>query len=202
MIHFAEPYFAYGVAVVGGVAAGLVFLARFRRKTMNRFGDKKLSLFTARSFSRRGFIWRESLLVGVVLFSVVALARPRWGFDWQEVRREGLDILVAVDTSKSMLTEDVKPNRLERAKLAVKDLLKKLQGDRVGLIAFAGDAFLSCPLTSDYSGFLLSLDDLNTATIPRGGTNLGQAIQEVLKGYAQVPARYKVVVILTDGESW
>ena len=201
MIHFAKPYFANGIAIVGLVALGLLFLARLRRKTMNRFGEKKLSLFTARSFSHRQFIWRESMLVAVVLLAVVALARPQWGFDWQEVRHEGLDILVAIDTSNSMLTEDVKPNRLERAKLAVKDLLKKLKGDRVGLIAFAGDAFLACPLTSDYGGFRLSLDDLNTGTIPRGGTDLGLAIREAFKGYAQVPARYKVVVILTDGES-
>ncbi len=201
MIHFAKPYFANGIVLVGLVAAGLYFLARVRRKTMNRFGEKKLSLFTARSFSLRRFIWRESLLVAAVFFVVMALARPQWGFDWQEVRHEGLDILVAIDTSKSMLTEDVKPSRLERAKLAVKDLLKKLKGDRIGLIAFAGDAFLSCPLTSDYGGFTLSLDDLNTGTVPRGGTNFAQAIREALKGYDQIPSRYKVVVILTDGES-
>jgi Ca-activated chloride channel family protein len=130
------------------------------------------------------------------------LARPQWGFEWQDVRKEGLDIFIAIDTSKSMLTEDVKPNRLQRTKLAVKDLLKKLKGDRVGLIAFAGDAFLVCPLTTDYGGLLLTLDDLSTSTVPRGGTDIGQAIQEALRGYEDVPARYKVVVILTDGENW
>ncbi|MEI8011450.1 MAG: VWA domain-containing protein [Candidatus Omnitrophota bacterium] len=106
-----------------------------------------------------------------------------------------------MDTSKSMLTADVKPNRLQRAKFAVKDLLKKLHGDRAGLIAFSGNAFLTCPLTTDYAGFLLSLDDLNVQTIPRGGTNIASAIEEALKGYSDVPAQYKVVVILTDGES-
>ncbi len=202
MIHFANPFYFNGIFVVAAVAAMILLLAKFRRKTINQFGEKKLSLFTARSFSNRRFIWKEVLIVVVFLFSVFALIRPQWGFDWQEVRRQGLDILVLVDTSKSMLTEDVKPNRLERAKLAVKDLLKKLKGDRIGIIAFAGDAFLTCPLTADYSGFVLSLDSLSIDSIPRGGTDLGKAIQESLKGYEDVPAQYKAVVVLTDGENW
>jgi len=100
-----------------------------------------------------------------------------------------------------MLTEDVKPNRLERSKLAVKDLVKKLQGDRVGLVAFAGSAFLVCPLTVDYSGFLLALDDLNTQTIPSGGTAIASVIQESIKSYDKIPSKYKAIVIITDGEN-
>ncbi len=202
MIHFAQPHFWNALVLVALVAGALTFLARMRRKAMNRFGDKRLAFVTARSFSVRHFMWKEILIVLVFLMSVVALTRPQWGFDWKEIKRRGVDILIAVDTSKSMLTEDVRPNRLERSKLAVKDLLKKLKGDRVGLIAFSGDAFLMCPLTADYSGFLLSLDDLSPASIPRGGTNLGRAIEEAISGYGEVPAKYKAVVILTDGESW
>jgi Ca-activated chloride channel family protein len=202
MIHFAKPFFFNGIFVVVLVAVMLLLLAKLRRKTVHQFGDKKLSAFTARSFSVQRFIWKEALIVGVFVFSVMALVRPQWGFDWQEVRRQGLDILILIDTSKSMLTEDVKPNRLERAKLAVKDLLKKLKGDRVGIVAFAGDAFLACPLTADYSGFVLSLDNLTVESVPRGGTDLAKAIQESLKGYEDVPAQYKAVVILTDGENW
>ncbi len=201
MIHFAQPLFWNGIFVVAWAALLLAFLVRLRRKTMHRFGDKKLARVTARSFSLTRFIWKESLIVGAVFFAVVALARPQCGFEWQDVRRQGLDIFVVLDTSRSMLTEDVKPNRLERAKFAVKDLVKKLKGDRAGLIAFAGDAFLSCPLTTDYAGFLLSLDDLGVQTIPHGGTNIAAALEEALKGYADVPAQYKAIVILTDGES-
>ncbi|MBF0569914.1 MAG: VWA domain-containing protein, partial [Candidatus Omnitrophica bacterium] len=155
----------------------------------------------AASSSRKRHIWKDVLVVGVLFFAVIALARPQWGFEWLDVKREGLDIFLAIDTSKSMLTQDVKPSRLERTKLAVKDLLKKLKGDRIGLIAFAGDAFLVCPLTTDYSGFLLSLDDLGVGTVPRGGTDIGKAIQEALKGYEDVPSQYKAVVILTDGDN-
>jgi len=126
--------------------------------------------------------------------------RPQWGFQWEEVKRKGLDILIAVDTSKSMLAEDVKPNRLSRSKLAVKDLVKKLKGDRIGLIAFSGKAFLQCPLTLDYSGFMLSLDDLGVNTISKGGTSVSSAISEALKSYEGGLNKYKILIIITDGE--
>jgi Ca-activated chloride channel family protein len=99
-----------------------------------------------------------------------------------------------------MLATDVKPNRLERSKFAVKDLIKKLNSDRVGLIAFAGTAFLQCPLTIDYNGFLLALDDLSTMTIPRGSTSLYAAIKEALDAFKGPEKKYKVLVLITDGE--
>lgn len=133
-------------------------------------------------------------------FAFLALMRPQWGFHWQEVKRVGLDILIAIDTSKSMLAQDVKPNRLERSKLAVKDLIRKLEGDRIGLIAFSGNAFLQCPLTVDYGGFTLMLDDLDVDTIPKGGTSISSAIKEAIKSYKGGIKKYKVLVIITDGE--
>ncbi len=141
------------------------------------------------------------LLISVFILSIVALARPQWGFQWFEVKRQGLDIVIALDVSKSMLTEDVKPNRLERAKLAVKDLIKKLQGDRLGLVAFSSTAFLACPLTSDYGGFLLALEDIGPQSISQGGTNLARAIEEAMKGYQKIPSQYKSIVLITDGEN-
>jgi Ca-activated chloride channel homolog len=144
---------------------------------------------------------KNILLIAVFLFSIFALVRPQWGYQWQEVKRQGLDIMLAVDTSKSMLTQDVKPNRLQRTKLAIMDLIRSLRGDRIGLVAFAGDAFVMCPLTTDYGGFLLSLNDLDTTIIPRGGTNVGSAIEEAMKGYDQSPAKYKAIVVVTDGDN-
>jgi len=132
---------------------------------------------------------------------VLALARPQWGFEWQEVKRQGMDIFIVVDTSKSMLTQDVRPNRLERTKLAIQDFVSHLKGDRVGLIAFAGDAFYLCPLTVDYNGFLLSLNDLSVDSVPRGGTNIERAIEEAISGYEQTPSEFKAVIVLTDGDN-
>jgi Ca-activated chloride channel family protein len=131
-----------------------------------------------------------------------ALARPQWGFIWEETKKMGIDMLIAIDVSSSMLAKDVKPDRLERSKFAVKDLVKKLDGDRIGLIAFAGTAFLQCPLTIDYNGFLLSLDDLTTATIPRQGTSLTSAIREAMNVFKGPEKKFKVLVIITDGEDF
>lgn len=144
---------------------------------------------------------KDFILVGALFFSIVALARPQWGFEWQDVRFRGTDILVAVDVSKSMLTRDVVPNRLERTKYAIRDLVQKLHGDRVGLIAFAGDAFLNCPLTNDYGGFLLTLADLSPQSVPRGGTNIGTAIREAVRVYKTSHAKDKSVIIITDGDN-
>ena len=141
------------------------------------------------------------MILGTTFFSITALTRPQWGYEWQEVKHQGLDIIVVIDTSKSMLTQDVRPNRLERTKLAVKDLLKKLTGDRIGLVAFAGDAFLVCPLTIDYNGFLLSLNDMDVYSIPRGGTNIGRALEEALAGFEHIPNKYKSIILITDGDN-
>jgi len=103
--------------------------------------------------------------------------------------------------SRSMLTQDVSPNRLERARLAVKDLIGRLKGDRIGLIVFAGDAFLACPLTSDYGGALMSLEAVDTRSVPRGGTNIASTIREALRIYDEGGMNHQVFVILTDGEN-
>ncbi|MDD5439867.1 MAG: VWA domain-containing protein, partial [Candidatus Omnitrophica bacterium] len=141
------------------------------------------------------------LTVLAVFFFVMALTRPQWGYRWEEVKRKGLDILIALDTSNSMLAEDVKPNRLERSKLAIKDLVRNLSGgDRVGLIAFAGTAFLQCPLTVDYNGFILSLNDISAGTIPRGGTAITIAIECAMRSYGGGLKKNKILIMITDGE--
>ncbi len=173
-----------------------------RRKNLLRgFAQESLLTELISNYSLKRQMGKNILLAAVFFLSIVALARPQWGFEWQEIKRQGLDIVVAIDTSKSMLTRDVKPNRLERTKLAVQDLVKKLEGDRIGLIAFAGEAFWMCPLTVDYGGFLLSLNDLDINTIPRGGTNIGQAIEEAFKAYDKSSGQYKALIIVTDGDN-
>lgn len=142
---------------------------------------------------------RLGSLVIAVGFLLLALARPQWGFVWEEVKQRGLDIVVAVDVSKSMLAEDIAPNRLARAKLAAMDLVKQARTDRVGLVAFAGSAFLVCPLTIDDAAFRQSLETLHTNTISQGGTALAEAIQTALKAFQQAD-NHKVLVMLTDGE--
>jgi len=173
-----------------------------RKKALEKFTEEHLLKDIAFRFDPKKYQQKNLLVIAVVLLSVLALIRPQWGFQWRKVQRQGIDILVVIDTSKSMLTQDVKPNRLERTKFAVQDLLKKLRGDRIGLIAFSGEPFLICPLTVDYGGFLISLNDLDVNTVPRGGTNIAKAIEEAIRDYdEEVTSDYKAIIIITDGDN-
>src|SRR3989338_6489092 len=170
-----------------------VWALRRRGFLMERFAQKNMLGGIAPTFSIARKVWKISLIGGAFLLCIFALARPQWGFEWQEIKRTGLDMLIAIDVSKSMLAKDMKPNRLERSKFAVKDLVKKLNGDRIGLIAFAGSAFLQCPLTIDYNGFMLALDDLNPEIIPRSGTSISAAIKEAISIFKGPEKKFKIL---------
>lgn len=148
--------------------------------------------------------FRRALRFGLVLLglalAVVSLAQPRWGYRYEEIKRKGLDLIVAVDTSRSMLANDVPPNRLQRVKLASQDLLRELRGDRVGLIAFAGRAFVQAPLTIDYDAAVEALNDLDTSVIPEGGTNISSAIDLAVKTFGKSALGNRALLIFTDGE--
>jgi len=171
-----------------------------RKKLLEDFADKNLLPTLIASVDIRKYRLKQVLIIIVFSLAVFSLMRPQWGFKWQEIKRKGLDILIAVDVSKSMLAEDIKPNRLERTKLALADFVKYLKGDRIGLIAFAGSAFVQCPLTVDYSGFLLSAEALDINTIPKGGTSISSAIRQAIESYEGGLKKYKVLIIITDGE--
>jgi Ca-activated chloride channel homolog len=143
---------------------------------------------------------RMALVAAAVSLVFLALARPQWGTEFEEVHHRGLDIMVAIDTSKSMLAEDVSPNRLERAKLAVHDLIELAVHDRLGLAPFAGTAFLQTPLTIDSDAFRHSLDLIEVGIIPRGGTSLAQAIRTATEAFKKEEENYKALILLTDGE--
>jgi Ca-activated chloride channel family protein len=199
-MRFAGQYYIYLIAVAAGLVAFVVWAAKARAQALSRFAQKDLLKELLFQVDPRLQLFKIILLVCASLFCLFALSRPQWGFRWQEVRRKGLDILVALDTSRSMLATDVKPNRLERSKLALRDLTTKLKGDRIGLIAFAGSAFLECPLTVDYNGFFLALEDISVTTIPKGGTSISSAIHAAIRSYAGGLKKYKILVIITDGE--
>jgi len=172
---------------------------RARQRLLTQFIEARLlsSLTIGISPARRKV--RFTLLILAVALLVIILARPQYGFDLQEVEQRGLDIVVAVDTSKSMLTTDIAPNRLARAKLAALELMQKAATDRMGLVAFAGDAFLECPLTIDNTAFQQSVQTLDVNAIPQGGTALAAAINTALTAFKE-NGHYKVLVLFTDGE--
>lgn len=143
---------------------------------------------------------RRGLLLAALALLFMALAGPLLGFRWEVVNRRGNDIIFAVDTSRSMLTPDVKPDRLTRAKLAIDDFTNELDGDAVGLVAFAGDAFLVCPITLDYGAFHESLNAIDVNTISRGGTDITSAIHTAQQALRRRPGSDKILILVTDGE--
>ena len=140
------------------------------------------------------------LLLGGMALGIIALAQPRWGFQWEELQHRGIDIIIAVDVSQSMLAEDISPNRLTRAKREVIDLLTMVQGDRVGLVAFAGISFLQSPLTVDYKAIEIFLDALDTELIPVPGTAIAHALQTSMQAFSETPRNARAIILITDGE--
>jgi Ca-activated chloride channel family protein len=148
--------------------------------------------------------WCKALcLITAVGCLVLALMQPQWGKRWQDVPRRGRDLMILLDVSRSMLAEDVVPNRLQRAKIDIKDLVQMLHqegGHRLGLVAFAGRASLQCPLTLDYAFFLQKLNEVGPDTIGRGGTLIGDAIRQALHSFGSLDHNYKDIILITDGE--
>jgi Ca-activated chloride channel family protein len=198
---FAEPFWL----IAGLIACGLLWwrFIRFDRQqhvAMRKLISPHLLDQLTRSVSPGRRRLKHALVTVGVALLCIALARPQFGYRWEEAHRKGLDIFFAVDTSKSMLTQDVKPDRLTRAKMAVSDMVDRLNGDDVGLIAFAGEAFVQSPETLDYDAFRESLNALDTSTIPRGGTDIASAIAEAQAAFKNENNHDKILVLLTDGE--
>ncbi len=198
---FAHPAYLAFCILGAGVAVFCVWSVRSRKKAWRRFVAQGLEHELTQTVSFSGMTRKLILSAAACALIALALMRPQWGFQWQKAQRSGVDILLAVDTSRSMLARDILPSRFERTKFALKDFVRTLSGDRVGLIAFSGSAFLQCPLTVDYGGFLLTLDDLSTDSVPRGGTDLARAIRGARRAFEAGEKKYRVLVVISDGES-
>ncbi|MBW2369871.1 MAG: VWA domain-containing protein, partial [Deltaproteobacteria bacterium] len=181
----------------------LVYLwgIRKRRGILSRYASKKALSAIIPHGNPNGRRFKMVLMLAAVLFVSVALSGPQYGYHWQEIERRGIDIIIALDCSRSMLATDIPPTRLDRAKREVVDLLNMLQGDRVGLVAFSGTAFLQCPLTIDYEAFHLFLATLTPDFLPVGGTDLDAALTTALAGFKQEDASEKAIILITDGEN-
>lgn len=201
MILWRDPWSLAALLLVVGLALFYFWARRQRARALAEFVAAVLQPTVTPDVDPRRRTLRAGLLVTAAALIVLALAGPMWGFRWEQVRREGIDLVLALDTSRSMLATDVKPNRLARAKLAVRDLVDEARGDRLALVPFAGTAFLQCPLTLDTGAFLQSLDAVEVGIIPRGGTALGAAIDASLEAFEGREASHQAIVLITDGES-
>src|SRR5947208_8104264 len=197
---FGAPEWLWGLLLVPLLVALFVHAERLGHRRLQEFVSARLLPQLAGTVNRPRRITRFALqLLGFSLV-LLSLAQPRWGYTFEDVKRKGLDLLIAVDTSRSMLSNDVQPNRIERVKLATQDLINELQGDRVGLIAFAGRAFLQAPLTIDYEAVMESINNLDAKTIPEGGTNISSAITLATQSFGKSATGNRALIIFTDGE--
>jgi Ca-activated chloride channel homolog len=197
---FGAPLWFFALLIVPVLAGIFLRNEATREALLKKLVAARLlqQLSASASAARRRWIFALSLLG--LTFVIIALTQPRFGYTVTETRHHGLDLMIAVDTSKSMLSTDVQPDRLTRAKLAAQDLIDATEGDRVGLIAFAGTSFVEGPLTIDYTAVESSLGDLDTSTIPRGGTNIASAIREAAAAFGKGESSHRALILYTDGE--
>ncbi len=201
VLRFDQPVWLWvGLVVCIGITALFVRFDKRREADLAKIVHPRFRQRLTGGFSKRLRNTKRLLWLLAILLSFIAVARPQKGYEWREVKRRGIDILFAVDTSRSMLAEDLKPNRLERARLGILDFVERLEGDRIGLIPFAGSAFALCPLTLDYGAFRESLNALDTDLIPRQGTDLASAIKEAERLFEENGNNFRVLILLTDGE--
>ncbi|MCK6457613.1 MAG: VWA domain-containing protein [Phycisphaerae bacterium] len=186
--------------VVIGLAGLTAYGFAMKNRALRTFASANLLGTLVPNVSRRRQVIRAVLALASMIFLVIALLGPRWGVFWEEVHRKGIDLMICVDVSRSMLARDLAPNRLERAKQDIRDLVAALPGDRVGLLTFAGLPILKCPLTIDYGFFRLVLDDVDVNSAPRGGTNLGDAIRMAAESFDDRIKNSKAIVLISDGE--
>ncbi len=188
----------FGIPVI---IVAILLYSKWKRKALALFGDSKLVTELMHSFSKRRTQIKNTLTVLIFIFIILGIANPQVGTKMEEVKREGVDLMIAIDLSNSMLAEDIKPNRLERAKQAISRLIDKLEGDRIGLIVFAGEAYVQLPITTDYSAAKLFLSTVNTNIVPTQGTEIGKAIDLSVQSFDMENSQNKAIIIITDGES-
>jgi Ca-activated chloride channel family protein len=178
-----------------------IYGSQKRRQALKGFIDANLLVRIPNSASPVKRRWKAAALIAAAVFIIIGTARPAWNPKPETIERQGRDVVFLLDVSKSMLAEDLTPNRLERAKLAISDCIDVLQGDRVALVAFAGQTVVKCPLTIDYGFFRMMLDNTSTDSISRGGTMIGDAIRKTIDVVFDDQAKqYKDIVLITDGE--
>jgi Ca-activated chloride channel homolog len=199
MFRFAHTYYFYLFLVIPIFAAILVLFLVWRRRKIDLFGERALVMQLMPDYSDAKLVLKSVLIMISWSFLVLALAEPQTGSKLEKVNRKGIDLIIALDVSNSMLAQDIKPSRLERAKQDISKLIDRLEGDRIGIIIFAGKAYTQLPITTDYTAAKLLLSAVNTNSVPVQGTALGDAIETAANSFGQ-SKHNKAIIIITDGE--
>jgi len=201
MFRFATPEYLYLLLVVPFMAGAFLLAARARKRALERFGDPRTLAGLMPEASPRRIRHKFVLVCLALIFVVLGLARPQFGSKLREVTRTGIEMMLAVDVSNSMLAEDFEPNRLERTKFAIERLTERLDQDRIGLIVFAGDAYMQLPITSDYVTARNFVNDISPTMVSKQGTAIGAAIDLAARSFSSGSEGSRVIVIVSDGEN-
>jgi len=200
-LHLASIGMLFLLWLVPAVLLLQRYAAWKRRQALARFADEGMVRRLTNSVDRRSRLAKNVLVLAALFLAVVGLSRPCWNPQPRKVERSGRDVVFLLDVSRSMLAEDLVPNRLERAKLSVLDCIEKLQGDRVALVVFAGTSSVLCPLTLDYGFFRSAVDSVAVESVGRGGTLIGDAVRKTMSEvFDDQEKRFKDIVLITDGE--
>ncbi len=200
MIRFAHPEYFYLLTVLLLFLFAWWFYNNWKKRAAMHFGDKKTIAQLMPQVSHGKPLFKFILVLLAYVLLVVGIANPQIGSKLEKIKREGIDLMLVLDVSNSMLAEDIKPNRLERAKMAIASLIDKLEGDRLGIIIFAGNAYKQLPLTTDYSAAKLFLSAVDTKIVPTQGTAIGEAINMATESFDE-SEHNKAIIVITDGEN-
>lgn len=200
MFRLAHPEYLYFLLAIPAMIMIFLYLMRRRNSKLSQFGDIQLVNRLIPDYSKFRLILRFVFLQLAWLFLIIGMADPQTGSKLEKIKREGVDMVFALDVSNSMLAQDITPNRLERAKQSIVQLLNQLENDRVGLVAFAGKAYIQMPVTTDYSATRLFLSNINPGMIPVQGTAIGDAIETASTAFGNTK-QSKAIIVISDGEN-
>lgn len=198
-MHWGNPNALFLLLIIPVGIVIQAFSNRIRKKNFSRFADERFYDFYYQSFSAFRFDLKNIFLLFVLFFLIIALARPQWDREVQIVKKEGVDIVICIDVSKSMEAADIEPSRIDRAKDQISLFIDQLEGDRIAIVAFAGRSFIQCPLTDDYGAARLFLNLLDTESVPVYGTDIGNALHTSMDVFEK-DDKHKIIILVSDGE--
>lgn len=201
MINFAQAQYLFLILLIPFFFVLYGLLLHLKKKKVRKLGDPELVSKLMPSVSRSKGWWKVTLFSIAFFFFAIGMSRPQIGAKLKEHRTEGVEIMIALDVSNSMLAEDYSPNRLERAKLAISRLVDRLRDDRIGLIVFAGSSFVQLPITTDYVSAKMFLNSISTESIPVQGTAIGDAINTAIRSFSVQSEKSRAIIVITDGEN-
>ena len=201
MFHLENKYMLYAFVIIPFLVLGYWYIVRKRKKALAAFGEQRIIDILLPDVSETKRAFKGIIYVVAFSFLIYGMANPQVGTKLEEVKRKGADLMICLDVSNSMKAEDLQPNRLERAKQSLSKLIDGLEGDRIGIIVFGGQAYVQLPITTDYAAAKLFLESINTDMVPTQGTAIGKAIDLALESFGKDEGKNKAIVIITDGEN-